>query len=117
MKTCRALWKAITTHNQQDAAHTLDVIRVGDPEGPQLGIKDPQLLEWAIQHERVIVTRDANSLIGEHDRLVASGRGTPGPFVTRAGFTIPEVVAELVLYTYALTAEECASTCRYIPER
>ena len=110
------LWRAIQTHNVRFAHEALDVVRVGDHGCPTNGTLDPELLNWAISKNKVIVTEDVNTLISFHNELIVKGRATPGLFVIRAGFTIPQIVSELVIYSHLLKPEESASRCWYLPE-
>lgn len=111
----RSLWRAIQDHNAQNAHQPLDIIRVGDPGGPRNGIKDPELLEWSVKTNRIVVTKNVSSLIAHHGNLVASGRTTPGLWVIREGFGIPEILGELLMCSYVLAEQECKSRCLYLP--
>jgi hypothetical protein len=110
----RSLWNAIQTHSAT-STFPLDVLRVGDSGCPASGTLDPELLEWAIRMGRIIVTKDVNTLIQYHNNLVAAGRATPGLWVMRDGFRIPEILDAIVLCSHVLEPGECASLCRYLP--
>ena len=65
----RGLWAAITQHN---AKRGLDVVRVGDADGPPLGILDPELIAWAAANGRILVGLDKSTLVSKrmwYDRL------------------------------------------------
>ncbi len=109
------LWKAIQTHNVRVPEEAIDVVRVGDAGAPPARISDPELLQWAIHNQRAIVTRDVNTLVGLHARLVQSGSVTPGIIVLRSGFSYPILVEELVLFSIYTSAAELASSCVYLP--
>jgi hypothetical protein len=110
-----ALWREIQTHNHRESEQALEVIRVGDLLGPELGILDPDLLRWSIENGRTVVTQDVNTLIGEHSRFVSDRIETPGLFVVRRGFSVVEIVRALVLCSYCLSPAEVASQTLYIP--
>ncbi|HZW30916.1 MAG TPA: hypothetical protein VFF52_09435 [Isosphaeraceae bacterium] len=55
-----------------------DAIRVGDEGAPGLETLDPDVLGWSVQTGRIIVSRDASTLIAEHDERVARGTWTTG---------------------------------------
>ena len=51
------LWNALVRHNAT-SPYPIDVIRVGDANAPPTGTLDPQLLRWAQQQGRILVTFD-----------------------------------------------------------
>ena len=87
-----ALWDAIQRHNASAPDWAIDAIRVGDDGAPATGTLDPGVIDWAAKAGRIIVSRDVNTLIAEHDQYVAGGNSTPGLLIVRRGFSIPEVV-------------------------
>ena len=59
----RRLWRALQKHNLA-GVDPVDVVRVGDPPGLPLGTADSSLLVWAEGEQRVLVTRDENTMPG-----------------------------------------------------
>lgn len=51
------LWRAVQRHNAR-GSNPIDVARVGDANGPPLGATDPEILLWAEQAGRVLITFD-----------------------------------------------------------
>jgi hypothetical protein len=109
------LGNAIEQLNARNPGLELDVIRVGDPGGPPLGIQDPALLEWAIQHQRMIVSQDKATLIAEHDRLVRQGIQTPGLLIIRHGSRVVEIAEYLWLVSHTTTADRWEALWTFIP--
>ena len=108
----RDLWGAIQAHNPREPDLTLDIVRVGGPGAPILGTLDRQLLEWAISENRIL---DVNTLVRYHSEMVQAGLMTPGLFVIRRGFGVSQIVDEMVIYSYCLTAAECSCNVWYLP--
>ena len=46
--------------------------------------------------------------------MVQAGGTTPGLFVIRRGFGVPQIVDEMVIYSYCLTAVECSCNVCYL---
>jgi hypothetical protein len=110
-----ALWNAIQQHNASATEWAIDAIRVGDHGAPRLGTLDPQVLEWAIGAGRIIVSRDASTLIAEHDDIVRRGEWTPGVLIVKKGYSIPDLVEHLSLLCHLCPAEQFSCRCDYIP--
>ena len=77
---------------------------------------DPDVLDWSVKTGRIIVSRDASTLIAEHDEVVARGTWTPGLLIVRKGFSIPEVVEYLSLVSHVGGADEFSCKRDYIPK-
>ena len=54
-----SFWSAIQT---AAAIVPLDIVRVGDDDGPALGIGDGPLLDWAAAERRILVSFDKRTL-------------------------------------------------------
>lgn len=72
----------------------LDVVRTED-----VGIKryqDEQILDWACENGRVVLTHDAKTFVNTaYDRL-AAGKSFPGVILVPANLTIGDAIEELV---------------------
>jgi hypothetical protein len=99
------LWNAIQRHNARTDVLPVDLLCVGEPGAPPLGTKDPALLEWLQQHDRVLITRDKSSMRAHLEQHLASGGHSPG-ILTIGRLTIPEVVDHIALAAVACDAEE-----------
>jgi hypothetical protein len=91
------LWRAIQQHNAAGIG-ILDVLRVGDPPAPLLGTLDPDLLLWGEAQGRILITRDNNSMPGHFASHLQAGHHSAGVFILRRHWTIPLVVAALMLH-------------------
>jgi hypothetical protein len=101
-----SLWQAICDHNSTHP-DKIDVIRVGDGAAPPTGTLDPALVEWSVQSQRIIVSKDRNTLIAAHTDAVSAGTTTPGLFILRNQLGIPTVVD--------CTSDEFASSTQFLP--
>jgi hypothetical protein len=111
-----ALWDAIQRYNVASPESAIDAICVGDEGAPGLGTLDPAVLDWSIKTGRIIVSRDASTLIAEHDEMVAGGSWTPGLLIVRKGFSIPEVVEYLSLVSHVGRPDEFSCKRDFIPK-
>jgi Domain of unknown function (DUF5615) len=79
------------------------------------GILDPELLEWATQNDRILVTADVNTLIGFAYERIQKGTHTAGVLVLKRGTSIGEAIHELELLQAVGEQEEFANAVWYIP--
>jgi hypothetical protein len=108
------LWHAIQQHN--GGGHdAIDVVRVGDPACPPRGTLDPQVLIWAEQQGRILVSLDESTMPGFLTAHLAAGRRSPGVFLVRGGQPLPAIVAELVLRAHAGDPAHYADCVNYLP--
>ena len=111
------LWSAIQRFNLGTVGHTepLEVLRVGDVDGPPLGTNDSDILIWAERAERVLVTLDEHTLPQHLANHLQSGRHSPGVFTIRPGQRLPEIVEFLALAAVVSEPSEWADRITYIP--
>lgn len=109
-----AIWHAVAQH-QASAKFPLDIVRVGDLETPPLSAPDPQIIEWASEQDRIIVSHDRSTLPTVLATFLAGGRKSPGVILLRSGLTVPQIVDLLVLVTHASSADEWENRCTWQP--
>lgn len=108
------LWRAIQSHNLR-SSETLDVVRVGDlPELP-VGSLDPEILLWAEQAGRILVTEDKSTMAGHLADHLQAGHHSPGVFTPRPRTTLVQVVAFLATAAYGSSASEWEGRVTFIP--
>jgi hypothetical protein len=92
---------------------TLDVVRVQD-----VGLShtpDPDILEWAAQQGRVVVSVDKKTLaVAAWDR-VARSEPMPGVAILRTILSIGQAVNELEIVTLAGNPEDVRDQVIYLP--
>ena len=91
----------------------LDVIRVQDT--PLAGSADGDLLAWAAEEKRVVVTHDRQTMVGEAYTRLRSGLSMPGVIVVSEDCPIGTAVADLQLLLLATASEELESRVRFVP--
>lgn len=109
------LAKAFRRRARLGTLPAVDVIRVGDPNGPPLGIQDTELMIWAEEHDRIIVSHDKRTLPGHLQKFLASGRHSPGILFLKPGTGIGQLIDELVLISEACTPDEFRDRVQFIP--
>jgi predicted nuclease of predicted toxin-antitoxin system len=92
---------------------TLDAIHVRD-----LGLAaapDPEILEWAAQQGRILLTHDRKTLPSFAYDRVAAGQPMPGVFLVSGDMPVGEAIDEIHLAAQCLSAEECKDIVKYFP--
>ncbi len=110
----RRLWKALQKHNLA-GIDPVDVVRVGDLAGIPFGIDDSSLLLWAEREQRIVITRDENTMAGHLADHLNAGHHSPGVFMVHRRSNFGQVVAFLVLAAYASKPGEWEDRIEYIP--
>jgi hypothetical protein len=90
-----------------------DLVRVQD-----LGMAatpDPDLLEWAAQNDRIVVTHDRNTMVGFARARVAAGLPMPAVFVVNRRTPIGQVIDDLLLIEDGSQHAEWADRVEFIP--
>ena len=108
------LWQGIQ-HRNAAGVDVLDVLRVGDSLAPALGTTDPDLLIWAEQQGRILVSEDRKTMPGHFIDHLQAGRHSPGVFILLRGWTIPDLIDALVLYDQAGDPLDLVDQIQFIP--
>jgi hypothetical protein len=93
----------------------LDVLRVGDPGCPPLRSPDEVILEYLVEAQRVLVTRNRRSMPGHVARLETRGLQHWGVFQIRPGTTFQQLMDALFLFYEASESEEWIGKTQWIP--
>lgn len=91
----------------------LDVTRVQDINMD--ATPDPQLLAWAAEQNRILLTHDIQTIAGYAYERVQTGLPMPGIIEVRIIQGIGATIDELVLLIAASTSDEFKGQVRYIP--
>lgn len=110
----RRLWGAVRNHNDA-GEYPLDVVRVGDPGGPGFETQDPELLAWAAEHNRVIVSQDCNTLPSHLEQYLAEGEHSPGVILVQRLRASADIVEALSVVCYCCEPHEVADRCIWLP--
>jgi hypothetical protein len=82
----------------------IDLVRVQDafPEGTP----DPEVLAWAADENRVLITNDRNTMVGFAHQRVAAGETVPGLIVTTNEQSIGSAIDDVLLVAEYMPEEE-----------
>jgi hypothetical protein len=94
---------------------TLDIVRVQD--AGLLGKKDPAVLEWAANENRVLLTHDGSTMTKHAYARVESGRPMPGLFEIGQEIAIRDASEDLLLIATCSFDGEYRDQVRYLPLR
>lgn len=93
----------------------LNLVRVQD-----VGLRtadDPEVLEWAAEHSRVLLTHDIQTVPDfAHQRVIAEHR-MAGVIVVPATFAIGDAIDDLALVAEASLGDEWSNQVHYLPLR
>ncbi len=93
----------------------LDVVRAGDVSDLPLGSLDRDLLLWAEQKGRIVVTEDKRTMPHHLAEHLAAGHHSPSVFIVRAGFSWAEVLEALVLVAHVGERGDFEDIVTFIP--
>lgn len=92
---------------------SVDVVRAQDVG--LTGVEDPILLDWAAQHNRVLLTHDVQTLVGFAWESVRTGKPMAGVIVLGKQLRVSQAVEELLLIAECSDAEEWVGVVAYLP--
>lgn len=91
----------------------LDVVRVQDVG--LSGATDAEILEWAAQERRVLLSHDVATVPAEAWRRVADGRAMAGAVVVRQQVSVGQLVRALEVLVTCTDAEELDGKVMHLP--
>lgn len=91
----------------------VDIVRVQN--AGLSGASDPDLLDWAARHDRIVITHDVATLVGFAYRRIKAGLPMPGVMVVSDTMTIGEAIALIALVTEATDQADWTNQVRYLP--
>jgi hypothetical protein len=98
----------------QEMALILDLVRAQDEGLSQT--PDPQVLEWAAEQGRVVVTYDRSTLVGDARRRISEGKPMPGVIALREGAGIGRTIEHILLVAECYTEEQMRDIAvEYLP--
>ena len=81
------------------------------------GVKDPVLLEFAAQQERILISHDRRTMTRYFRDRLAAGKSSPGLFIAPQRSAVGDVIESLVLVWTASQSAEWRDTVVYLPFR
>ena len=91
----------------------VDIVRVQDTTIYQA--PDPELLEWAAQEERILLTHDVKTIPGYVYERVRAGLPVPGVIAVRESVSIGQILNELEVIMRVGAPEDFENIVRYVP--
>jgi hypothetical protein len=91
----------------------VDVTRIQDTE--LAGAPDTRILEWAAQHNYIVLTHDVNTMRGYFYERVTTELPVPGLFLVHGTKPVGEVIDTLELILLASEEDEWQGEIRYLP--
>ena len=91
----------------------LDIVRVVD-----VGLvhtPDPVILQWAADHDRILVTGDLNSMVGYAWARVKSAEPMPGVIALLENVGAGRVIDDILLLSLCCAAEEIKDRVLFVP--
>lgn len=93
----------------------LDIVRVQDTR--LYGAPDPDVLEWAAQVERIVLTHDVQTMVNDAYARVRDGLSMPGVIHVSSNATIGNAIDDLEVLIGAGEAKDFINQVKHIPLR
>ena len=90
-----------------------DVVRVQDVG--LYGAPDPEILDWAAQEERILLTHDVATMTAHAAVRLRAGKPVAGVLEVRRSVPMKQVIEELLLIFECSAMSEWCAQIRYIP--
>jgi hypothetical protein len=91
----------------------VDITRIQDTE--LAGEPDTFILEWAVEHNFIVLTHDVNTMRGYFYARIDTGLPVPGLFLVHGTKPVGEVIEALELIVLASEENEWQGEIRYLP--
>jgi len=107
------LWHAISKPRESHQA--LDVVRIGDADGPPRATPDEEIISWSSLHGRIVVSLDVSTMADELDAWVAKGFSHPGVILLRPGLSISAIIDLLDFVNETSKGHEWKDAFHWLP--
>lgn len=91
----------------------LDIVRVQDT--PLLGIDDPQVLAWAAEESRIILTHDVQTFVGYAYARIKEGLPMVGVILIPMNLSVGEALEDLIFLIDAGTPSDFDQQVIFLP--
>ena len=95
--------------------HEVDIVRVQDVG--LSGVDDPDVLMWAAQQGRILLTHDVSTITKYAYDRIAAGEEMPGVFEVSRTTPIGPVIEDILLLLECSTEREWVGQIIYLPLR
>jgi hypothetical protein len=79
------------------------------------GVPDPEVLAWAAEQGRILLTHDVKTMTGHAYERVAAGQRMPGVFEVSPSLPIRVAIEEILLLALSSSEGEWEGQVRYLP--
>ena len=79
------------------------------------GVKDPALLKWAVQNDRIMLTQDLKTMVPDAQELVQRGEPMTGVIFVPQNMAIGRAIEELEIVIVCYSQEEFRDRIEYLP--
>ena len=79
------------------------------------GLRDPLLLAWAAENQRIIVTHDVNTMPRHANERVRAAQPMPGVIIIPEDLAVGKAIEELVTLVECCEPEELSNQVKYLP--
>jgi hypothetical protein len=94
---------------------SLDIVRIQDVG--LVGVPDPEVLEWAAQENRVLLTHDQNTVTKFAYQRVVEGKRMPGVIEVNNSVPISVAIEDILLLAVVSKSGELEGQIVYLPLR
>lgn len=98
-----------------DRAPDLDIVRIQD--SPVSGLGDPEVLEWAAEQDRILLTHDVSTITHYAYERVRRNKPMPGVIEVSDELALGRVIQDLLLLAGASEQGEWEGQVIYLPLR
>lgn len=76
---------------------------------------DPDVLRWAADNDRIVLTHDRDTMSDHANKRVEAGQPMPGLFLIRPRTTVRRLIDEIVMIARCSAHEEWRDRVEYVP--
>ena len=91
----------------------IDVVRARDVG--LSGADDPTVLAWAASERRLVISNDRRTMSPYAYDRIAEGKPMPGLLIVRPGFTVAELVDDLLVLASQFQQDDFDGQVRWVP--
>ncbi len=91
----------------------LDILTA--PEAGTMGLDDPQVLAYAADHERILLSSDSRTMPIHFGSFLNAGHHSPGLIIVSQALSIGQAIQEILLIWEASAAEEYRDLITRLP--
>jgi predicted nuclease of predicted toxin-antitoxin system len=91
----------------------LDIVRVQDVG--LAGVDDPDILAWAAENNRIVLTHDRATMPDYAFERVTAGDGMPGVFILNDRYAVGQAIEEILLVVVCTDQAEWRGRAVHVP--